>query len=113
MENDTENNLWKQILEMSDEEALHVLQNFIGHVITPRKNGKTMTVMKWQIAWLKAMAALQEKVNNPEKVAYVCKYGKPGDLCRHTTNIRDAKHFIQVDDLKWMEQLWEEDNGEN
>ena len=40
----------------------------------------------------------------PKSVAYLCKYAKPGDECKHTTNIYDAKNFIEVVSGKFFEK---------
>lgn len=55
--------MFNAIANMSDEEALKVLKTMFITWHSPRKNGKTFMSLTMQVAFSKAIQALEEKVN--------------------------------------------------
>lgn len=55
--------MFKAIGNMSDEEALKILKTMHLNMTMPRKNGKVFISLSLQVALNKAIQALEEKVN--------------------------------------------------
>ena len=56
-----------QILKMTDEEALEFLKSFHIFLSMGRKTGKTLTILRANIAMKRAIEALEEKVKKQEE----------------------------------------------
>lgn len=56
-----------QILKMTDKEALEFLKSFHLFLSMGRKTGKTLTILRANIAMKRALEALEEKVKKQEQ----------------------------------------------
>ena len=80
-------------MEVINTDAIDILKNI--------QNSMEETDFLSRCALDMAIEALQKPSRN---VVYLCKYAKPDDTCKHTSNIRDAKNFIEVAPGKFMEK---------
>lgn len=63
------NNAYEDIMDMTDEEAVKVLENIRLMVLNGRKNGKVMLELSYNVALQKAIQALKLNANLPSLIA--------------------------------------------